>query len=564
MLKNKIFIFSGLFALLLVVVAYYLGLFIDLTADTGKYGTIARHIIESGDFINLKIHGDPYEQKPPLLFWLAALGFKIGGVHNWSYKLFAVLYSFAGFWFTYKLGKVLYSKRTGLLAAVLLMSSEVYFLFTMDVHTDLLLQTNITLAIWQLAEYLKSKKIANYIWAFVGVGLAMMSKGPVGAAIPAFALGSHLLIKRDFRQLFNLKWAPGILLALLLASPAFIGLYNQFGWDGLKFFFITNNVGRITGSYAGSNTDYLFYFHTLLYLFLPWTFLLIIAMIKEFQSYVKTPYSQREYLTTGGIWIYFLIASMAKGKAPHYIFSIIPLFAVLVGKWLDYYLQTENLKILKRLFRLQYVIWFLLIVCLISLMAYILPSQQIIYPALLLVSLAICTHILMQPRNYGVKLILPSVILMACLNIYMYASALPQAFAYQASTRASKLYNAQAKPDETFYNYLYSQYEVFFYSDTDVKELNELNQLKLDPDHASWIFTNQAGKDSIQSIYRDKIEITYPLKHRGMNRMGIQFMNPATREKSLSTMYLLKLAPANTKLHSKHQIADNHKPVKGN
>jgi 4-amino-4-deoxy-L-arabinose transferase-like glycosyltransferase len=558
MLKNKTLFLSGIFALLLVAVAYYLGLFIDLTADTGKYGAIARHIIESGDIINLKIHGDPYEQKPPLIFWLAALGFKLGGVHNWSYKLFSVLYSFCGFWFTFQLGKTLYSKRAGLLAAVLLMSSEVYFLFTMDVHTDLLLQTNITLAIWQLAEYLKSQKTANYIWAFVGVGLAMMSKGPVGAAIPAFALGTHLLLKRDFRQLFNLKWIPGILLALLITAPAFIGLYNQFGWEGLKFFFITNNVGRITGSYAGTNTDYFFYFHTLLYLFLPWTFLLIFALFKEFRSYLKTPYTEREYLTAGGIWIYFLFTSIAKGKAPHYIFSLIPLFAVIVGKWLDYYLQEEKRSTIKQLFRLQYVILSLILIALIMLMSYVLPSAQLIYPALALTALAICAHVLMQPGNYGVKLLLPSIILMACLNIYLNNSALPQAFSYQASTRASKLYNAQAKPDETFYNYLYGQYEVFFYSDTDVKQLKELDQLKLNPEHASWIFTNEAGMDSIRSVYNDKIEVAYPLKHRGMNKIGIQFMNPATRSKSLSTMYLLKLAPSNKSLQQTHQFADNH------
>lgn len=558
MLKNKIILLSGIFAILLIAVAYYLGLFIDLTADTGKYGTIARHIIESGDFINLKIHGDPYEQKPPLIFWLAALGFKLGGIHNWSYKLLSVLYSFAGFWFTYQLGKTLYTKRTGLLAAILLLSSEVYFLFTMDVHTDLLLQTNITLAIWQLAAYLKSQKTANYLWAFVGVGLAMMSKGPVGAAIPAFALGTHLLIKRDFRQLFNLKWIPGVLIALLIATPAFIGLYNQFGWEGIKFFFITNNVGRITGTYAGSNTDYLFYFHTLLYLFLPWTFLLIFAMYHEFKSYLKTPHTDREYLTLGGIWIYFLIASIAKGKAPHYIFSLIPMVAVIIGKWLDVYLSEEKSTTIKRLFRLQYVMLSLILILLITLMSYVLPSQQIIYPALILVSLAICAHVLMQPKNYGAKLLMPSIILMACLNIYLNNSALPQAFSYQASTRASKLFNALAKPNEAFYNYLYGQYEVFFYSDTDVKQLNELDQLKLNPDHASWIFTNQAGMDSIRSAYGEEIEVAYPLKHRGMNKMGIQFMNPATRDKSLSTMYLLKLAPSPDPKPNRRRLADNH------
>jgi hypothetical protein len=38
----------------------------------------------------------------------------------------------------------------------------------------------------------------------------------------------------------------------------------------LLFYFWTNNAGRITGSYIGNNSiDPFFYFHTLLYIFLP-------------------------------------------------------------------------------------------------------------------------------------------------------------------------------------------------------------------------------------------------------------------------------------------------------
>ena len=49
-------------------------MFVDLTGDASKYGAIARHMVDSGDVINLNIHGQPSEQNPPLVFWLAALG----------------------------------------------------------------------------------------------------------------------------------------------------------------------------------------------------------------------------------------------------------------------------------------------------------------------------------------------------------------------------------------------------------------------------------------------------------------------------------------------------------
>ncbi|WP_372771969.1 ArnT family glycosyltransferase [Mangrovibacterium sp.] len=558
MLKDKIQIGTALYALLLVLAAYYFGLFIDLTADTGKYGAIARHILDSGDWINLKIHGEPYDQKPPLIFWLATLGFELGGLHNWSYKLFSVLYSFGGFWFTYRLGKTLYTKRTGVLAALMLFSSEVYFLFAMDVHTDLLLQANITLAIWQLAAYLKTRKTLNFVLAFTGVGLAMMSKGAIGAAIPAFALGTHLLIKRDFRQLVHPKWLLGILIALIVALPAFAGLYNQFGLEGLKFFFITNNVGRITGSYAGNNSDYLFYFHTILYLFLPWTFLLFFGLYHEIKSYFLKSGTNREYFTVGGIWIYFLIASIAKGKAPHYIFTLIPLFAVIVGKWLDFWLQETDLKNIHWLFRAQYLVLALIIVFLVTLMGYGFPSNNLLYWVLLVTSLAACFILVTSEGELLTKLFLPSIILMATLNIYLNAQVFPETFSYQASTHASRIYNEKAAPGEPLSNYLYGQYELFFYADTDVKQLYSLKDFKLNPVQNSWIFTTQQGLDSIHGKYQNNIELVYPLKHQGMNKVTIKFLNPETREQALKPMYLLKLNPKIEQ--SETQNSPNKKP----
>ena len=58
----------------LVLIAYIFGLFIDLTGDSGLYAAIARQMVDSGDWLNLKINGMPYDQKPHLFFWLAGIG----------------------------------------------------------------------------------------------------------------------------------------------------------------------------------------------------------------------------------------------------------------------------------------------------------------------------------------------------------------------------------------------------------------------------------------------------------------------------------------------------------
>lgn len=75
----------------------------------------------------------------------------------------------------------------------------------------------------------------------------MMAKGPIGAVAPALALGSHWLLKKDWQKIFNLKWLIAMIIVLILLMPMCYGLYKQFGFEGIKFFFWTQSFGRITG-----------------------------------------------------------------------------------------------------------------------------------------------------------------------------------------------------------------------------------------------------------------------------------------------------------------------------
>ncbi|MGD9931356.1 MAG: ArnT family glycosyltransferase [Mangrovibacterium sp.] len=537
--RNK-FSLIAIVALLLALAAYYFGLFIDLTGDAGKYAAIARHVAESGDYINLKIHGDAYDQKPPLLFWLAALGFKIGGLNNVSFKIFAVLYGFLGIFFTYKLGQSLYNKRTGQLAASMLFFSQFYFLYCMDIHTDLLLQTNVALAIWQLSEYLKRRKALNFILAFTGIGLAMMSKGPIGGAVPAFALGAHLLLKRDFKQLFHPKWLIGIALCLLVALPAFLGLVNQFGWEGLRFFFWTNNMGRISGEYVGNNTDYLFYIHNLLYLYAPWSLLLFASIFFEFKAIVTNPLKLQEHFLLGGIWIYFIIISMAKAKSPNYIFILVPLLSVLTAKWTDHFLNKPESNGFKTIRLFQGISFGLTAMFLLALIIYLFPSGNPLYWALLIVVAAACVFIYLQKGFTTEKLLLPSILLIALTNLYLNRLVFPYTFSFQSSVKTARLFNEQAGADEQLYNYLYDQYELFFYGKanaTQIKDKSQLLETLQRP--GSWIYTTPAGLDSIRQT-GIAAENIMPLKNKNMNRTGIKFIIPQLRESSLDTMYLVR------------------------
>ncbi|MGM0621655.1 MAG: ArnT family glycosyltransferase, partial [Bacteroidota bacterium] len=164
-------------AFLMIGVAWIFGLFIDLTGDSGLHAAISRQMVESGDWLNLKINGEPYDQKPHLLFWLAGLGIELFGNYNFAFKLFPVLFALSSLWFIYKLGRILFSHEAGLTAALIAGTSQMFFLYLLDIHTDIILQAGVTLALWQLIAYLEKRKAAHFILGFIGIGLAMLAKG---------------------------------------------------------------------------------------------------------------------------------------------------------------------------------------------------------------------------------------------------------------------------------------------------------------------------------------------------------------------------------------------------
>ncbi len=539
MLKNKSLQIILIFIAAVGLWSYIAGLPIDVTRDAGKYATISKEIFQNRNYINLTIHGDAYDQKTPMLFWLGALGFAIGGISNFWVKLPVLLLVFAGFFWAYRLGKSLYNQRVGILTAVFLAFSTMYMLYSMDIHADTPLQAFITLALWQLFEFIKTGKTKHWFWGFTAVGLAMLSKGPIGAAIPAFAVIGHILIKKDFRRLADWRWYAGVVLAFLVASPALIGLMNQFGWEGIRFFFWENNVGRITGTYIQAKNDPAFYIHNLLYLFLPWTFLFFISVYKEFNMLIKNRFQSVEFFTFTGIWIFFLIISASSNQAPNYIFSIFPLIAVLTAKWADIALEKQPKLALIFVGTQHFVVgltWLMIVI----LVFYLFPKPEFYFWLVAFAAVILTFFVFKKMKEPVFRLILPSLLAFSVLMFLLNTHVFPFIFSHQAPPKAARYYTTHAAAGEKLYNYKYPQYELFFYSEPQAIQLKNEEQFKaVSLEKVSWIFTNPEGLKDFEKL-QIQPDTIFEYRHLYLNRGG-KFINPKTRDEVLQPMYLIKI-----------------------
>jgi 4-amino-4-deoxy-L-arabinose transferase-like glycosyltransferase len=131
----------------------------------GQHAEIAREVAASGDWLTLRLAGVRYFDKPPLLYWLIAAGFKGFGVSEWAARLPAALAAAAAVAGTTLLGARLLSPGPGVLAGAALLSCALFAAFGRYVRPETLF-------------------VAAIQWGFTGLLLAVAPYWSWGGAAP--------------------------------------------------------------------------------------------------------------------------------------------------------------------------------------------------------------------------------------------------------------------------------------------------------------------------------------------------------------------------------------------
>jgi 4-amino-4-deoxy-L-arabinose transferase-like glycosyltransferase len=531
--------------IILGLAVFIIGMFTDVFIDASKYAAISREISQSGNLFHPMIMGEPYLQKPPFMFWLAALSFKLFGISNFTYKLPTFLFFLLGIYGTYRLGKLYYGERTGQIASIILMFSQGMFLYNSDVHTDTLLSSLVILSIWQLAEFLKTGKWLNYFLGFVFAGLGTITKGPIGLLIPLFAIGGHLFLNRNFTTLFNYKWVPGFLIILLIMFPVLKGLHDQFGMEGIKFYLWTNNAGRITGSYAGKSKDYFFYFHTFLYLFLPWSFFTYLCIYQETKLFVINKFRlnpNKEYICWSGILIFIAILSVARMKGPHYMLPVLPLFSLITAKSVVWFATNPEYE---RLFsisiRLQLVLSVMLVVLALLIPSVFFPGQKlIIWLSLLLLIVFYIYIFIFFKGNIISRFLVYSIIAIITLNFSVNAVFYPELSLFNAAARASEEFNKLAPYNAILYTYKYASHETAFYAKNSSLQITDQNKNEVFSTDGNWIYTTKAGLDTMKQKSVSFIVVD-TLPYLKMSNVNIGYLTPISRDRISQKTFLIRI-----------------------
>jgi 4-amino-4-deoxy-L-arabinose transferase-like glycosyltransferase len=534
MLSKNIFRFVFIAA----TIVYVAGLFVDvINVDAAQYASISKEMLQTGSYLVVKHCGQDYLDKPPLLFWLSALSFKIFGIHNWSYKLPSFLFTLLGVFATFRLGTVLYDERVGKLAALLLYTCQAFFMFNNDVRTDTILTACVITSIWLLYEFSENNKWSYLIGGSVFVALGMMAKGPIGIVVPVLALGLHFVLKREWKQLFRPAWFLLLLFVLILLLPMCYGLYEQYGWHGVKFFFWTQSFGRITGENVWRNdAGYFFFVHTFLWSFMPWSVLAVYALGDTIGAFIKRR-TLPEYLTIGGFVLTFIALSMSKYKLPHYIFVVFPLIAILTAEVIETQI-VRNEKLSKWLGSIH-LLFMMIYVALLVLIFYVFKIENLWLPT---VTVGL---ILLSAYLYYIKLfnglIIPLAVAAVALNFAMNTHLYPHLLQYQPAKHAANILNAEADNDEVFfYENKSAAFDYYFRSDVQYFNENILN-IPVSERNPVWIYSETKSFPDKLNEWSIKPLNQFEFDFYHIQFLNWKFLNPKTRATTLKKAYLVQI-----------------------
>ncbi len=299
--------------------------------DETRYLAVAWEMRHSGNFLVPHLNGELYSQKPPLLFWLINASWTLTGLHGWSARLVTLACSVLSL---VLLGRI--ASRLGVNAQAARASQWVllgighFAIFANAIMFDIVLTTCVLIALFGVLDLAEGRRGRGILVAGLGIGLGVLTKGPVvlldiGFAALTAPWWSEAVRLRKGRYFGSLGLAVllGAIIGLAWAIPAAI-----VGGDAYSHaIFFKQTVGRVTASFAHQR-PFWWYLWLLPMMLLPW-----ILVLRGRWADVRLAVSTEPALRLAIGWIVptVLVFSLVSGKQGHYLLPILPGFALAFG-----------------------------------------------------------------------------------------------------------------------------------------------------------------------------------------------------------------------------------------
>lgn len=350
----------GLGILFYFIFFHDIGTYFLMDVDETRYVSMARDMFYSKDYLTLYLNGHYFFEKPPLYFWQECLSFALWGkVNEWTARFPVSLLGFVFSFIVYFSSKKRINRRFGVFTSLILAASLEFIMLAKYAILDIVLTFYICLALvcYFQVYFCREQNKKYYWWAFyLFSGLAVMTKGIPGAAIPFGTVFFTSIMTKKFKEIFKPVFLiPGIILFCLIVLPWHILMLKTHYPLFFNEYIIKHHLHRFlntANNEIGRKQPFYYYFIVVLWGFIPWIFSVAAVFTDKCMNWKKQHYiekiknfdfnkldnvhKQLVLCWVAVLWIMLFYTSSSTKLATYILPVYYPLSIITGLMWIDY------------------------------------------------------------------------------------------------------------------------------------------------------------------------------------------------------------------------------------
>ncbi len=311
--------------------------------DEARFAQATKQMIETGEYVDIRFQNEVRYKKPVGIYWLQAAAVKAGealGVSNarttiWLYRLPSLFAATGAVLLTYWAALAFVSRRTAMVAALMMASSILLGVEARLAKTDATLLMMSVAAMGAMARiYLSCRRTPEravgwqmpaIMWTALAGGVLI--KGPLILMFVGLTCLTLSIADRSLRWIRQLRPLLGFLWMLLLVSPWFIAIVAKSGDNFFVQALGHDMLDKITSGQEAHGAPPGFYLLLYWVTFWPGAILTGLAVPAIWRAR-REPGARFLLAWLIPSWIVFEAAAT---KLPHYVLPLYPAIAILIA-----------------------------------------------------------------------------------------------------------------------------------------------------------------------------------------------------------------------------------------
>ncbi len=335
----------------LAIAAFYLwglGSLPLVGPDEPRYAQVAREMLARRDLITPTLGGLPWFEKPPLLYWMMMLSYRVIGINEYAARLGPALCGLLTAFFIYVSGNAIGEAGehtndrgpAGGWCALVWLASLGAIGFSRGATFDIVLTMTISgaFACWILLEVRSEqapRPTALLAGFYIFTGLSLLAKGLIGPVLIFGVVGFYFVLRRKWpsgRFPMSVLW--GVPLSIAIAAVWYLPMITRHGWLFIDQFIIQHHFARFATNKYHHPAPFYFYIPVLIGLTLPWTILFGAGLFSARGWRWRGPSAIDRVRVFALAWLLvpILFFSISSSKLVAYILPVLPAVALLAGE----------------------------------------------------------------------------------------------------------------------------------------------------------------------------------------------------------------------------------------